>query len=92
MISGTVIELSAILVDKIIFRKPSGGFVNTHCCSSKVMVECNGYVAHLKKISSLKDQFYSGCHYYSRKFLSHIFFKIQYKSITENFEKSKATK
>lgn len=40
-------ELSAIFVDKIIFRWPDGGARKTLLCSSTVIVECKGNIYHL---------------------------------------------
>lgn len=45
--SVTVMELSAIFVDKIIFLCSAGAALNTHCCSSQVIDECNGSICHL---------------------------------------------
>ena len=42
LISGTVIELSAMFVDRITFLKPLTGFSKTRACSSIVMVEWSG--------------------------------------------------
>lgn len=58
-ISGTVKELSAIFVDKMIFLVPGGGEKNTFRCSSVVSDECNGKICHfffgaLLEINSLK--------------------------------------
>ena len=50
LMSETVIELSAILVDKMTFLVSSRGLSNTLTCSSAVMLECNG------KISSLQNE------------------------------------
>lgn len=46
-ISGTVIELSAIFVDNIIFLNPGLGGSNTLYCSSLVMEECSGIIFSL---------------------------------------------
>jgi hypothetical protein len=45
--SGTVMELSAIFVDKMIFLEPAGGGLKTDSCSSVVMVEWRGLTHHL---------------------------------------------
>jgi hypothetical protein len=46
--SGTVMELSAIFVDKMIFLEPGGGSLKTDDCSSVVMVECSGLTHQLR--------------------------------------------
>jgi hypothetical protein len=48
--SGNVMELSAIFVDKMIFLKPAGGSLKTDSCSSVVMVECRGLTHHLRSL------------------------------------------
>jgi hypothetical protein len=48
--SGTVMELSAIFVERMIFLKPSGGDLKTDCCSSVVMDECSGLTHHLRSL------------------------------------------
>jgi hypothetical protein len=48
--SGTVMELSAIFVDKMIFLKPAGGDLKTDSCSSVVMVEWRGLTHHLRSL------------------------------------------
>lgn len=45
-ISGTVIELSAMFVDKIIFLNLGCGGTNAFRCSSLVIDECNGNIYH----------------------------------------------
>lgn len=47
LISGTVMELSAMLVARIIFLCPGGALWNTRTCSSAVMVEWRGRTHHL---------------------------------------------
>ena len=37
--SDTVMELSAMLVDRMTFLNPASGLTNTRYCSSNVMVE-----------------------------------------------------
>lgn len=44
--SGTVMELSEMLVDKMILRVVEGKGVNTCNCSSRVMAECRGKIFH----------------------------------------------
>jgi len=48
--SGTVIELSAIFVDKMIFLQPADGGLKTDSCSSVVMVEWRGLTHQLRSL------------------------------------------
>lgn len=48
--SGTVKELSAMFVDKIILRCPGGGGWKTFRCSSKPIEECKGKIFHFVRV------------------------------------------
>lgn len=51
--SGTVMELSAMLVETTILRLPGKAFLKTFLCSSIVKDEWRGRVSHLKRKKSL---------------------------------------
>lgn len=60
--SLTVIELSAIFVDRIILRSPTSGEQNTALCSSLETDECSGKIFHFATLSlklKLKKFFFS---------------------------------
>jgi hypothetical protein len=52
--SGSVTELSAIFVDKMIFLEPAGGGLKTDSCSSEVIVECRGLTHQLRLLKNNK--------------------------------------
>ena len=47
LMSGTVMELSAMLVARMTFLRPRSGARNTLCCSSSVTLECRGRTVRL---------------------------------------------
>ena len=49
LISGTVIELSAMFVDRMILRNPSSGLWNTRDCSVTVIEEWRGIKVNLSQ-------------------------------------------
>jgi hypothetical protein len=50
--SGSVTELSAIFVDKMIFLEPAGGGLKTDSCSSAVIVEWRGLTHQLRPLKN----------------------------------------
>ena len=47
LMSGTVMELSAIFVARMTFLRPRSGARNALCCSSSVTLECRGRTVRL---------------------------------------------
>lgn len=58
LMSGTVMELSAMFVASMIFLCPGGALWNTLTCSSAVIVEWSGRTHHLYEEHSSSPTFF----------------------------------